>query len=246
MILKIGSIYSLRYTRWITNYKIYAFVLWPGGGDTKTHLLNIGAKQLNIMERTKLVRIIVQISKTPNANKLNGRVLYKIFKTYAPREISKCYRTFFTNQITGASLLNYGINKSEDFSQIELMGQSKELYDQAQRDFQMKAINWYSKRGYDMKKTGESLAGATKPSPVKEVGTDNKTPGAKPNITSGTRPATHSAIKEVQEKMEQQAQQQKEQQVNNVVKEEVPQTNKNNDDDGNNNTPVDDGSEFGY
>lgn len=189
MLLKIGAIYSLRYQRWQTNYKIYAFILWPGGGATKTHLLNIGAIQLNVIDRARIVRTIVRLSRIPQATKYNGRLLYKILKRYLPNQIRKCYRTFFTNFITHAALINFGLNNPEDFSEMELGGQSKELYLQAQRDYQVKAINWHSKRGYDMKKAETSMAGAEK---VEGSKVDQTTAGG-PVIN---KPAVKSAIKE--------------------------------------------------
>jgi len=189
MILKTGAIYSLRYVRWKTNYRIYAFIMFPGGGSTKTHLLNIGAKQLNILDRAKIVRVIVQLSKIPNSNKYNGRLLYKIFKSYLPREIKKCYRTFFTNYITQASLINYGLNKSEDFTELELSSQSKELFEQAQKDFQVKAMNLYSKRGVKLNEVKKTMAGDNS-GLIKEE--ENKVS----TITPGTKSATKSAVKE--------------------------------------------------
>lgn len=188
MQLRTGAIYSLSYARWVTNKKIYAFILWPGGGYTKTHLLNISAKQLNILDRTKIIRTIVRISKIPSSNKYNGRILYKIFKTYLPNEIKKCYRTFFTYAITNIALLNYGLNKEEDFSELELANQDKILYEQAQRDFQIKAINMYSGRGYKMEETKKTIAGDNSDLIKDEEGGSN--------VISGTKPAIRPAIKE--------------------------------------------------
>jgi hypothetical protein len=222
MILRIGAIYSLRYTNWKTNYTIYAFVMWPGNAFTKTHLLNIGAKQLSVIDRAKIMRIIVNLSKIPNSSKYTGRVLYTIFKAYMPKEMSKCYRTFHTNLITQAALINYGLNKEEDFSELELNGQSKLLYAEAQRDFQVKAINWYSKRGVDLNKMKDSLAKPTLVETDKEISSD-KTTGDNPvNTMSGIKPGTRSAIR------------------GNAVKEEQPEEN------NDTNKPNDDGSEFGY
>lgn len=161
MILKTGAIYTLRYVRWKTNFKIYAFILWPGGGMTKTHLLNLGAVQLTIIERARLVRTIIKLAKVPTATKYNGRLLYQIFKTYHRNEIKKCYRTFFTHFITQASLINYGLNSADEFSELELRGQNKQLFDQAQKDFQIKALNLFSQRGAQMKEVEKQFAGST-------------------------------------------------------------------------------------
>lgn len=234
MILKIGSIYSLMYTNWKTNFKIYAFIMWPGGGVTKTHLLNLGAVQLSILDRAKMVRVIVQLSKVPNSSKYNGRLLYTIFKRYMPREMSKCYRTFHTNLIVQASLINYGLNKEEDFTDIELSGQSRELYMKAQRDFQVKAINWYSKRGYNMDAIKNKMASTTDVTGKTAAG---QTKGAMPGVMKpATKPATHSAIKETHE----------EEIKKTTTPVQPPTTTPTND--GGDNTPpsTDGGSEFGY
>jgi hypothetical protein len=192
MVLRTGAIYSLRYTNWKTNYKIFAFVFWPGGGMTKTHIINLSARQLSIIDRTRIIRTVVRLSKIPHASKYNGRMLYKIFKTYLPREIRKCYRTYFTHLITQAALINYGLNKEEDFTEMELSSQSKQLFEEAQRDFQVKAMNLYSGRGAKMNDVKSSMAGDNTSLINDEKG------GANVNKISGTRPATRTAIKEQQ------------------------------------------------
>jgi len=148
MQLRTSAIYSLKYEAWKFNPKIYAFILWPGSSSTKVHLLNLSAKQLNIIGRAKLLRGIVKLSKTPGASKFNGRVLYQLFKTYFPQEIKVCYRTFFLQKIYAAALINYGLNLPEEFTTEELRGQSSAVYNEALKDYQVKAMNWYSKRGY--------------------------------------------------------------------------------------------------
>lgn len=183
MILKLGAIYALRYSQWKKNYKIYAFIMWPGGGVTKTHLLNLGAIQLSIIDRAKIVRTIVRLTNAPSASKFNGRLLYQIFKTYIPQQIKKCYRTFFIHYITHAALINYGLNKEEDFSELELSGQSKDLYAQAQRDYIVKAMNLYSRRGAQMKEVEKTLATPGEESKIDETTTDGPSinkPGVEP------------------------------------------------------------------
>ena len=163
--------------------------MWPGGGHTKTHLLNISAKQLNILDRTKIIRTIVRLSRIGHSNNYDGRMLYKIFKTYLPREIKKCYRTFFTHGISQIALINYGLNKSEDFTELELAGQDKALFDEAQRDFQVKAMNLYSGRGHDMNKVKSTIAGDN----TSIVDDDQRGgPSTIKGTKSATRPATRS------------------------------------------------------
>ena len=188
MILKTGAIYSLRYTRWKTNFKIYAFIMWGGGPSSKTHLLNIGAKQLSILDRTKIIRTIVRLSKIPTSNKYDGRMLYKIFKTYLSREIKKCYRTFFPHAISQSALVNYGLNKAEDFTEMELAGTNQQLFEQAQRDFQIKAMNLYSGRGHDLKKVKGSMAGDNTSGLIKD-----DSDGGASTIQPATRDATRDS-----------------------------------------------------
>jgi len=194
--------------------------MFGGNAFTKTHLLNIGAKQLSIIDRAKMMRVIVNLSKIPNSSKYTGRVLYTIFKAYMPREMAKCYRTFHTNLITQAAIINYGLNKEEDFSEFELSGQSKLLYAEAQRDFQVKAINWYSKRGVNLNALKDTLSTPTVDTPSTNASSD-KTTGSNPvNKISGIKPGTRSAIRGAVEPKE--------------------------DENKEPETPSDDGSEFGY
>jgi len=144
-LLATGSIYSLFYTNWKTNIKIYAFILY--GMGPKVHLLNLGARQLSVVDRAKIVRVIVKLSKIKNSTKYNGALLYRIFKQYLWREISKCYRTLHSHLITKAALINYGLNNEEDFSDLEKSFQNKQMFEQARRDIIMKLINLYTGRG---------------------------------------------------------------------------------------------------
>ena len=52
--LKTGSIYTLYYSHWKTNLKIYAFILWGNPISPKVHALNLGAKQLTTVDRAKI------------------------------------------------------------------------------------------------------------------------------------------------------------------------------------------------
>jgi len=144
-LLSVGSIYSIWYSNWKTNTRNYVFILY--GGGPKVHSINIGAKQLNIIDRAKIVRVIVKLAKIKSSTKYTGVLLYKIFKQYLPKEIKKCYRTYHKVFITQASLINYGLNSPEDFTQLELSMQDKQLYEKARRDFLIKMLNLYSGRG---------------------------------------------------------------------------------------------------
>ena len=143
--LKTGSIYNIFYTQWKTNIKVVAFVLYPG--MQKTHILNLSAIQLSTVERMQLVNIIRKLSKVPTAAQYNGRALYAIFKQYAPNAIRHCYRTMWRQFINEGALINYGLNKKEDFSEIELLGNSQRMMQQVKYDFTVNTINLLTGKG---------------------------------------------------------------------------------------------------
>ena len=155
-LLATGSIYSLWYLQWKTNIKVYAFILYAGPGTNKVHALNLAARQLSPMDRAKIVRVIAKLIKVPQSSKYNGAVLYRIFKQYLPREIKKCYRTYFKQYITKAAIINYGLNRPEDMLDIETTFQNKEMFQKARNDVLMKLVNLYTGRGV----TKETLEGS--------------------------------------------------------------------------------------
>lgn len=156
--LKLGSIYTLMYSHWKTNFKVYAFILWGNPIIPKIHALNLGAKQLTTVDRAKLVHTISRLSKVPNASVYNGRLLYRIFTTYLKPQVAKCYRTYFHSFVSGASLLNYGLNKKEDFSEQDLKIYNPYMYNQAKADYLIKLLDMYTRKGLDLKHIRDTLA----------------------------------------------------------------------------------------
>ena len=178
-LLATGSIYSLWYLKWNTNIKIYCFVLYAGPGTPFVHGLNLGARQLSPMDRARIIRVIAKLIKIPQSSKYTGAVLYRIFKTYLPREISKCYRTYNKNLISKAAILNYGLNKPEDMQDIEKQFMNRELFLKSRADVLMKLINMYTGRGV----AKETLEGTfatpiddAQPQPAQPTGTGGVTP----------------------------------------------------------------------
>jgi len=189
MLYKTGSFYSLYYTQWKKNIKIYAFILYGGPGVDKIHALNIGAAQLNIVDRAKLMRVLVQLSKIPASNKYTGAMLYRILTTYIKPVIRKCYRTYFKSFVARGALINYGLNKEEDFTELEKNFADKDLYKKATQDLIIKTLNLYSKRGVELKNVQDSFAKPTVEQPVEKDTTPKVTsaqiPTAKPKEDKG-------------------------------------------------------------
>ena len=202
MLIRQSAIYNIYYTNWETNLpdNRIIFVLYtPGVG--KIHCLQLSAKQLSLVNRMKLINIIAKLSKTPQAQKWNGRVLYGIFKKYAPDAIRQCYRTLWTQYIRRYALLNYGLNDPTTFLMEEKAYQDKGLYQQVRANIINQALNMYTNKGY---KPNENMfakpiidkpVGNKKPNtidPTKPV----KNPGVKPNVANvkPTGPATTKPV----------------------------------------------------
>lgn len=153
-----GAIYSIYYSHWKKNIKIYAFILHGNPITPKVHALNLGAKELTSVDRAKLVHTIVQLSKANNATLISGKTLYRIFLTYLRPQVRKCYRTYFSHFILRASVINYGLNKPEDFSESDMKVYNPNLYLAAKRDFFIKILNTYTRRGVDVANVKNALA----------------------------------------------------------------------------------------
>lgn len=168
-LLPTGTFYSFFYSRWRTNLKVYCFILYGGLASDKVHALNLGAKQLSSMERAKLFAIIRRMSSVPAIRTLKGPYIYRLLKTFARREMSKCYRTYFRANITRAALLNYGLYKEGELpiSTYTSMVFDRSLYAEAQRDLVVKMIN-SNMRAYDMNAVSGMMAkpGAVSPKDI--------------------------------------------------------------------------------
>lgn len=158
MILRVGAIYSLTYTRWKHNRLIYSFILYAAPGNDKVHALNLGCRELGTIGRTKLANIISRLSKVSAAKQWDGATLYRIFRTYLPREIALSYRTYFKAHISQASLINYGFNSPDSFTELDLSQNNKVLFEAAGKDLFIKLLNMYTGRGVQMQAVEDSLA----------------------------------------------------------------------------------------
>ena len=158
MLFRTGAIYSLYYSSWRHNRKIYYFMLYGGAGSQKTHGLNLAARELGTVGRVKVANVIARLSKVPAARQWDGAMLYRIFKTYLPAEVAICYRTYFHNAITQAAVINYGLNDPKEFSDLEMSQNNKALYDAAGRDLFVKLLNFGTGRGVKMKAVEDSFA----------------------------------------------------------------------------------------
>lgn len=166
---RIGTIVSLSYSRWKHNRKIYAFILYSGPGSTKVHALNVGSRTLSYANKAKIANVIARLSKIPAASQWDGATLYRIFKTYLPKEVAVCYRTYFHTYITHAAIINYGFNDPDSFDEWELSQSNKALMKAAGKDLYIKLLNTYTGRGVQMKKVEDSMAQASTPVDQKET-----------------------------------------------------------------------------
>ncbi len=179
---KTGALYHIKYSAWKTNpTHIYVFILFGSPVTPKIHALNIGAKQLSMLDKAKIVHTIVRLSKIPNISTYSGALLYRIFLTYLKPQVQKCYRTYFHMYVTGASLINYGLNKAEDFQSYDMRVYNPQLLEEAKRDFIIRILNMYSRRGVELKSVQNAFAKIQKqiPKPTPEAikdQTEEKTP----------------------------------------------------------------------
>lgn len=156
--MKTGAIYSIYYSNYHLNQKVYAFILYGGPMSDKVHALNLGAIQLSLIDRYKLLRTIKQLISIPESSKYDGAILYQIFKQYNFAEIRKCYRTYKHEHIAASSLINFGLNKAEDFTPLELSMQNQPLFKQASVDYLVKMMNLYTGKAVAQNKVKASLA----------------------------------------------------------------------------------------
>ena len=154
----IGSIYTLHYRHWKENPKIYALILYSNPANPKVHLLNLGAKQLAPYDRIKIVRTLARLSKIPQSSKYNGRMLYRIFKTYLYKEVRKCYRTFWRQHILRASLISYGLNEEKDLKEFELAVENQQLHIKANNDLFVKSMHQTLQRKHNLAALRKQLA----------------------------------------------------------------------------------------
>lgn len=156
--LRTSAIYSLNYSAWKHNRRIYAFIFYGGPNSNKVHALNLGARELGTIGRAKIANIIARLSKVPAAKQWDGATLYRIFKTYLPKEVSQCYRTYFRAYISQVSLINYGFNSPDSFTDLDLSQNNKQLFEAAGRDLFIKLLNSFSGRGVKKKAVEDSMA----------------------------------------------------------------------------------------
>lgn len=114
----------------------------------KLHCLQLSARQLSLVNRMKLINIISRLSKVPAARNWNGRILFGIFRKYAPEALVQCYRTLWTQNISRYSLINYGLNDPSSFLIEEKNFMDQSLYQQAKSNLVAQMLNQYTNKGY--------------------------------------------------------------------------------------------------
>ena len=168
--LKMGSIYSFNYANWKYNFKIIAFIFWGNPISPKVHALNLSAIELTSIDRARLVHVIARLAKVPKSSIYSGLLLYRIFLTYCRPQVMKCYRTYHHTGITSVALVNYGINKPEDFTANNMRLFDPARYAAAKKDFLVRLMNIYTRRGVQLKSVQDKLAKINvTPAPVSSV-----------------------------------------------------------------------------
>jgi hypothetical protein len=199
-----GAIYSMYYSHYKENLKIIAFIMFGNPLIPKVHALNLAAKQLTSMDRAKLVHTIVRLGKVPNASIYNGRLLYRIMLTYLRPQIKKCYRTYFHMFVSSASLINYGLNKPEDFSENDLKIYNPQLYLQAKKEWLVRLMDLYSRRGVDFKAVRDQFAKVEKQEAAIDKITGDKTQGQADKVVDVDKDVTDQVGHEDEEQEEEQ------------------------------------------
>jgi hypothetical protein len=198
-----GAIYSLYYTHYKENLKVIAFIMFGNPLIPKAHALNLAAKQLSSMDRAKLVHTIVRLGKVPNASIYNGRMLYRIFVTYLKPQVKKCYRTYFHAFVSSASLINYGLNKPEDFNENDLKIYNPQLYLQAKKEWLVRIMDLYSQRGVDFKAVQDQFAKVQKQEEAVDKIIGDKNKGQADSVIDVDRDTTDQVGHEEEEENEQ-------------------------------------------
>lgn len=163
MIWSVGSIYSIHYTQWRTNYKAYILVLYAGptSSGNKLHALNLAAIQLSTIDKIRLFTIIRKLSKLPASSTYTGRILYRIFRQYAYQTIKKCYRTYWLKWISAASIINYGLNDPATVPDIAKRFQNTQMFTLAQKDLLKKSMDLFIRRAVTIKDLTAGFATAS-------------------------------------------------------------------------------------
>jgi hypothetical protein len=156
--LRMGGIYSLYYTNWKYNFKVIAFILWGNPVTPKVHALNLAAIELTSVDRARLVHVIARLAKVPNTSIYSGLLLYRIFLMYCRPQVMKCYRTYLHANISSVALVNYGINKPEDFTAADFKLFDPKRWADAKSDYLVRLMNMYTRRGVKLTSVQNTLA----------------------------------------------------------------------------------------
>src|SRR3972149_7756150 len=167
LFLRTGAIYTFTYQYPKTNQaKIIAFILY--GGVNKIHALSLTAIQLSTTQRLKFINIIRRLSSVDSSSYYNGRILYRIFRQYAPDVVRACYRTYHTHGVKYYALVNYGLNKKESFTEFEKrMTYSKQAYLDAKSNYVTTILNTFTRKGF-LKSEAKNIFAQTRPEDISQ------------------------------------------------------------------------------
>ena len=138
-LLKTGGIYRISYANWITNERPIVYVIWSG--PIKLHGISLNSKSLSSLDIIHFVNYIKNSKKILGFYKYNGRILYRIIRSYYSDIVRKAYRTYKQNGIVGFTLVNYGTTPKQYYTQYETAHTSQYLYNQSKWDMTLQKIN---------------------------------------------------------------------------------------------------------
>lgn len=156
-LLKNFSIYRIYYSHYQQTLNPIAFVLFTGPG-TKVHCIYLNAPGMDSFARMKFIGILKRLKdlKVP----WNPRMMFRILKVYAPEVLRAGYRTLWKIYVNRIALINYGLNKEEDFSK-ELMQENlkdRALFYSKNKETISKVLDQLNRRGISVTKYNSVFA----------------------------------------------------------------------------------------
>lgn len=145
-LLRNGAIYRISYSTWITNERPIVYLIYAS--PFKLHGLSLNGPNISTLDIKRFAYFLKLARKTKNWSSFNGRIVYRILKTYFRDLVKKTYRTYIVRNVAGYSLVNTGTVPKEQFTSYETAHQNAFLYNQSKLDTKLQELNRDSKSGY--------------------------------------------------------------------------------------------------
>lgn len=156
-LLRNFSIYRVNYAHYQQTINPIAFILFSGVGS-KIHCIYLNAPGMDSFARMKFIGILKRLKdlKVP----WNPRMMFRILKVYAPEVLRSGYRTLRKIYVNRIALINYGLNKEEDFSKEMLQESLKDraLFYSKNRETVSKVLDQLNRRGISVTKYNSIFA----------------------------------------------------------------------------------------